>query len=256
MLKVNTLPFTQLRNAEHVSFLTNVKVAIERSSAIGDGLTPEQFNSFKTAVDLEQDIVNRSLASIYTPEMKATDVERDRLYRLIRLKLQACLYASPGSLQAELASRIERDLLSKYGADVCSMAYQEESAVIAGFILDVKNYLDPEATEAIGIDAALLELETANTCFVNQYNERVVDKTFTESEVTKKLRGDSEEQYRLLVLALEYKANGDTSKLATMTCGRLVSTINGIIKDARHRLNVRLGKVADDGSHDIVSPVH
>ena len=247
MLKVNTLPFTQLRNAEHVSFLTNVKYAIERLSPTALGLTADQFKPFQTAVALEQDIVNRYLGSIYTPEMKAYDEERDRLYRLIRLKMQSCLYATPGSELASVAPQLERYVLSKYGAEVTSAAYQEESALIAGFILDVKEYIGDESIEAIGITDALDELESANKGFITLYNDRVTEKSYTDTEATRKLRSDAEEQYHLLMLSIEYRANGDDT-IERRYNVEIIGVINGFIKDVRHRLNVRLGKESTPNS--------
>ena len=105
MQKINSLPFAQLKNAEHVSFFTNVQVAIEKVGATKAGLTEAQMKTYKDAVLVEQDIVNHSTGSIYTPEMKALDEERDRLYRLIRLKLQAVTLASPDDEVAQYAPR-------------------------------------------------------------------------------------------------------------------------------------------------------
>ena len=257
MLKISTLSFAQLKNAEHVSFFNNVKVAIDKIGTTTLGITEAQMAPFCLALDTEQDIVNRAQSSIYTPEMKAMDEERDRLFRLIRLKLQACTLASPGSAAAKLASTVDRYLLAKYNNEVCTLPYQEESAVIAGFILDVNNFLGEEGIETLDIVRELASLESANRKFSDQYNERVTEKSGSSAELTKTLRGETEEQYHLLCAHLEYKANLDTTAVG-LSCGSLLGIINQLIADARYRLNVRLGK-ADDTAYnpdgDVVSPV-
>ena len=257
MLKINSLTFTQLKNAEHVSFHNNVKVAVEKIGITTLGLTEAQYGAYTAKVDEEQDIVNRAQSSIYTPEMKAMDEERDRLFRLIHLKLQACLLASPGSAAAKLASTVDRYLLAKYSNEVCTLPYQEESAVIAGFILDVNTFLGEEGIETLEIEREMASLETANRKFADQYNERVTEKSGTSAEITKTLRSETEEQYRLLCLHIEYKANNDTASEG-QACASLIGIINQLVADARFRLNVRLGKAEDTAYNpdgDVVSPV-
>lgn len=257
MLKVNTLSFGQLKNAEHVSLFTNVKVAIDKVTLTAIGLPEALYKSYKQALDLEQDIVNRSMASIYTPEMKAADEERDRLFHLIRLKLQAVTYASPGTELASYATVAKRDFLNKYGTDLCQLPYQEESAVLNGFILDAYNFLGEEAIEAIGITSELEALEAANNSFADMYHERVTEKAGTGTEKTIELRKATEEQFHLVACHIEYKVNSLTTSAETLMCKELLGIINQIITDAQNRLNVRLGKAQDDDQEhvDVVPPV-
>ena len=242
MQSISTLPFAQLKNAEHVAFFNNVPIELEKKTAESLGLTANQLTAYRNAVDAEQDIVNRSMASIYTAEMEAMDAERDRLYRLIRLKLQACLLANAGSVQAKLAESVEKNLLNKYGNDIVGMAYQEETALLRGFILDVTNFFDEDQIETLGITSALVDLQTANDSFSNQYNERATERSYSTAELTKKLRAATEELYRLLALHLEFKANTAVSDDISVACGESLAVINQIVKDARQRLNARLGK--------------
>ena len=243
--KINSLSFQQLKNAEHVSFFTNVGVAINKLTATAVGLTEAQIKQYNDAVALEQDIVNHSTGSIYTPEMQALDAERDRLFRLIRLKLQAVTLASEGSEVAQYATTIDKYLLTKYGLDVATAPYQEESALISGFILDVKNMLPEDALTSIGIASELAALEAANTGFADQYNERVTEKSASTTEYTKKLRAETEELYNLIALHVEYKANSDTTSVGE-ACTSLLGVFNELIKDAHMRLNMRLGRVPND----------
>ncbi len=258
MQKINSLSFQQLKNAEHVSFFTNVGVAINKLTATAVGLTEAQMKQYTDAVNLEQDIVNHSTGSIYTPEMKALDDERDRLYRLIRLKLQAVTLASPSDDVAQYATTVDKYILTKYGLDVCGAPYQEESALIRGFILDIQNMIPEEGIAAMGIASELAALTTANEGFADQYNERVTEKSGSTTEYTKKLRGETEELYNLIALHVEFKANTDTTSEGE-SCVTLLAVINELIKDAHYRLNQRLGKVSyeEEGDDDnpVISPV-
>ncbi len=253
MQKINSLSFQQLKNAEHVSFFTNVGVAISKLTAEAVGLTEAQVKQYNDAVALEQDIVNHSTGSIYTPEMKALDDERDRLYRLIRLKLQAVTLASSSSPVAQFATTVDKYILTKYGLDVATSPYQEESALIAGFILDLKNMIPENGIEAMGITEELAALEEANTGFADQYNERVTEKSGSTTEYTKKLRAETEALYGLIALHVEYKANTDTTSVGS-SCQSLLAVINELIKDAHYRLNMRLGRVVNEDL-PVASPV-
>ena len=254
MQKVNILSFAQLRNAEHVAFFNNVSVALTKTGAEALGLTADQLTSFKLNVDTEQDIVNRSMASVYTPEMKEMDDERDRLFRLIRLKLQAVTLASPGSELASYATITERDLLNKYDNSLCMLPYQEESAVLNGFILDTREFLGDEAIEAIGFAEELAELESANKAFANMYNERVTEKAGAGTEKTKALRKETEEQFSRIACHVEYKVNASDNGIEALGCKELLGVINQIFSDARTRLNVRLGRAEEGPDYSGVVP--
>ena len=257
MQKINSLSFAQMKNAEHVSFFTNVQVAIDKVGAAKAGLTEAQINAYKAAVLVEQDIVNHSTASIYTPEMKALDEERDRLFRIIRLKLQAVTLASPDDEVAQYAITVDKYILAKYGLEVCGAPYQEESALIRGFILDMNTRFPAEALEAMGVANELTALNTANESFADQYNERVTEKSGSTTETTRKARAATEELYHIIGLVLEFKANTDAASEVGQACDGLVAVINELIKDARLRLNIRLGKVTEEEDDDSpsISPV-
>ena len=242
MQTITTLSFAQLRNAEHVSFLTNVKVAIEKVGAESLGFTQAQVKAFADAIALEQDIVNRSMASVYTPEMKALDEERDRLFKVIRYKLQAAALAGSDSELAEHSGTIQTNILTKYGLDIATKAYQEESALLRGFVLDLNTRFTASVLKKMDIDEELASLDSTNEQFTSQYNERVTEKSGTENEYSQKLRAASEEQYGHVKLHLEFKANSEPATDAGMACVSMVGIVNQLIKDVKHNLALRLGK--------------
>ena len=242
MHKISAFGFYQLKNAEHVSFFSNVQLAIDKAGVATLGIESELYANYVKAVAVEQDIVNRSQASVYTPEMEALDKERDRIFRLVRGKLQTTQYVSDNSPVKPFVTIIDKNLLTKYAADVTQAAYQEESALIAGFILDVNNFIGEDGIEACGIAEDLFELEEANKKFAEQYHDRVGEKAGTEDELTKNLRKATEELYNHLVLYVEYKANSDASTEVGKANITLIAHIDQLIADVRSRYNARTGR--------------
>ncbi len=250
---INSVPFSHLKNAEHVSFLSNVSVAITKATPEAIGLSETMFKQYSDIVALEQDIVNHSSGSVYTPEMEALDKERDRLFRLIRLKLQAVLLESSSSSVAQYSNTVDKYILTKYGLEVAAAPYQEETSLLRGFILDVRNFLPEDIIAAIGIDTALSDLEEANESFTDQYNERVTEKSVSATAYGRKLRADAEAMFNLIGLHIEFKANTDKTEVGE-ACNNLLAVINELIKDVQHRLNMRLGKVVNEDL-PVASPV-
>ena len=252
MSVIDSVPFSHLKNAEHVAFLNNVCVAITKVTPEAIGLASELFKKFTDVVAVEQDIVNHSTGSVYTPEMQALDDERDRLFRLIRLKLQAVLLASSTSEVAQYATTIEQYILKKYGLEVAAAAYQEETSLIRGFILDLRNYFSEEAFVSFGIANELTELEAANDGFIDQYNERVTEKSVSETNFGRKTRAEAESVYKHVSLHVEYKAITDTTEVGT-ACESLIAVFNELIKDVHHRLNTRLGRVPNSDDQPVLN---
>ena len=68
------------------------------------------------------------------------------------------------------------------------------------------------------------------------------------TELTKKLRAESENLYGLIKLHIEYTANTEPASEKGGNCASALGVINEIVKDARTRLNQRLGRTSGDGS--------
>ena len=257
MLEIKSLAFSKLKNAEHVSFFTNVGMTIDKFEATKLALPAAQVSAFKALVNVEQDIVNHTTASVFTQEMNRTDEERDRLYRLIRTKLQTARHSGKNSAIQDYVNIIETNILGKYGVEVPTAANQVESALIRGFILDVRTLLPEEALEMLSITSDLEELETNNEAFSNFYHERVTEKSGSTTEATLKARKETEELYNLIALHLKFKANTDTTEVG-QTCSAAINNLNVIIKDAQIALAVRMGKITDEDEEEDtpeISPV-
>ena len=254
---VTFLPFAQLRNAEHVAFFNNVVVELTKFDATDLGLTAEKITKFKAAVNDEQDIVLKAQGSMYTADMQALDEERDRLYRMIRLKLQAICLASADSPLASYKVSLEKYILNKYSTDIVSLAYQEEGAHLAGFDMDMRARFSDDELEQMGLSEDLNLLQTANKTFSDMYNQRANERAGSTAELTKKLRAESEEQYDFIRLHLEYTASNAPESETGKACASVIGVINEYVKDARQRLAQRQGKAesASDELGDDVSPI-
>ncbi len=257
MFSINSLPFGQLKNAEHVAFFNNVVIAIDKIGAEEIGLTAAKFTEFKNAVGTEQDIVLKAQGSMYTADMQALDEERDRLYRMIRLKMQAVCLASASSDLAAFKAPLEKYILNKYGVEITSLAYQEESAHLAGFDLDVTTRFTTDELTLMGIEQDLVALKLANDRFADMYNQRATERSGSTAELTKKLRAESENLYGLIKLHIEYTANTEPESEKGTSCASALGVINEIVKDARTRLNQRLGRSngSDSELDSNVSPI-
>ncbi len=239
---ITTLSFPQLRNAEHVAFFNNVVLELDNHGATDLGLTAEKLIQFKNIVNAEQDIVLKAQGSMYTADMQEYDEERDRLYRIVRLKLQAVTYAPKSSPLLVHKIPLEKYILNKYSTDIVSLAYQEESAHLSGFLMDMNERFTEDDLTAMGVTDDLAALKQANDAFAEYYNQRASERAGSTAELTKKLRAETEELYDFFRLHLEYMANVKAESDEGVVCAGVIGVINEYVKDARQRLAMRQGK--------------
>lgn len=257
MFTLSTLSFSQLKNAEHVSYFNNVVMAMQKIGIEELGLTTEQFEQFKKAVDAEQDIVLRSQGSMYTADMEAIDGERDQLFRMIHHKLEAIRYVPEKSPLHPLKATLEKYILNKYDTDLVLLPYHEESAHLSGFDLDMHTHFTDEDLQAIGVAEDLPLLKVTNIRFSEMYNERATERSGTDLALSKILRGETESQYAFVKLYAEFTANSVPETEKGIACHNLIGVVNEILKDARQRLNQRQGHASgsDSSADDLGSDV-
>ena len=254
MLCINTLSFLQLKNAEHVSFFSNIALAINTLGAEDLGLNAALFTEFKSAVNEEQDIVLKAQGSMYTTDMVAADDERDALYIIIHHKLQAMAHYPASSAFATYKAPLEKYILNKYGTSVTALPYQEESAHLAGFDMDMHAQFSDDDFEAMGIATDLLLLKAANERFAEMYNQRATERSGTSAEETKRLRTKTEGLYARIKLYLEFTVDSAPETDKGILCAKLIGVINEIVRDARKHLNMRLGKSPVDEEEESEDP--
>lgn len=241
----------KLRCAEHVSFASNVRSIIETAGTEALGLSDLVFDPFAAAIALEQDAVNKTTASLITPEMEGTNKQRLLVFRRIRRKMQVAEVEDQDTTQFKAYPLIKKCMLDQYKGTVTSLPYQECTATIAGFVMDARQLLEPEVIEALGIDSDLDDLQANNRKFSKAYQQRVAERAQT-TVITSDLRAATDAAYAALVIVLNSLANDPTpaNKTKTEAAQQVVAQINVLINEARSRVNQRLGKKGDANGSD------
>ena len=256
MKLITTFNKRQLRNAEHVQLHANVRAIITSVTNTKLGLNDEVFKVYTEAIAAEQDIVNQAAASIYTKEMEELNTKRSKLFSRIRGKLALCAIEDTASIAYKARNIVEQQLLSKYPASMVNkLAYQEKTAVITGFVLDCRTFLNSEQLESIRIDGDLDDILAINDKFNVSYQSRVAEKASVESELSLKLRAATDDAYTLITLCISAMANDPTEANAAKAaaCANVVDLINVVLDDTRKRLEARLnraGETADETPDD------
>jgi len=162
----------RLTNAFHASFH---HVIVSQISEIGDislGLPSGFANNYLTAVQTEQDIVNRTMGSAKTEALREQDELRDKYFRSVRNALRNARYSSDASI-ADLYDLIYKKLIKPYPSSIVSESDHTESSHLRGFVVDIKKYLSETQQEKLGIKNDMAAMETANEAFETIYLERV-----------------------------------------------------------------------------------
>lgn len=74
------------------------------------------------------------------------------------------------------------------------------------------------------------------------------------AELAKKQRAETEAQYEMIRLYVEYTANNMPDDISGKICSNIIGVVNEYVKDARQRLNARLGRSESYDSPDF-SPI-
>ena len=247
MVKVFQFSISRLNNAEITGFFINLQKLVETSDYETIGVSTAQLNQLRNTLKLLVDQVYNTNGSQYTQNMQAADARRDLIYKRIRLKLQAVEVAEEGSDLANIASKVKVNLLTKYSSKVPTMAYQAETAVLQGFLMDLRK-LDEDEMALLGIEGDIVALEQANADFIAAYQSRSGERAEKNSGVTNMLRAEMCEIYDLIVLNVQYHANGsDAAKAAN--CQEFLKSLNVMLSDAKQRLDQR-GKGGDESGSE------
>ena len=239
---VDILNLTLLKNAEHVQYHTNIMNVIEGADAEAIGLPELVYGPYTSAIMEEQDIVYYASGSPYTQLMQEADVERCNAYRRVFRKLTVCEVESSSSMAFKAWPTIQKNLIDPYGGSVTSLAQQEKTAVITGFIKDCREILTSQQVSAIGIDGDLDDLQTANQKYERMYQERLNEKSLYSASNNATYRATTDACFKHLYTMLNALANDpDPAKSAkTQAAQEVVKKINLVTEDARQRLTYRL----------------
>ena len=240
MYIVNSFSISRLNNAEITGLLINIQKLISQSTATALGIETTVNTAYNDALRLLVDQVYTTQGSQHTAAMQEADKKRDLIYKRIRLKLQAVEVAEEGSQIQKIADKVQTMLLARYGSGVPQKPYQEETAILQGFLFDLHDKLDDDDVELLNIEGDITRLEQANNAFIEAYQQRAAEKAEGETARTLKLRSELCDLYAQICITLQFYANGSGEKAAA--CQEFIKNLNVIVADAKKRLDQRTGK--------------
>ena len=245
MFTINSFSISKLNNAEITAFFINLQRAMGAPETLGVGAIND---AYTTTLQKLIDQVYITSGSEHTAAMQAADKKRDRIYKRIRLRLQLVDLADDNAVLTAIRDVVRTHLLDKYGASVPQLPYQEETAILKGFLYDINQKLEESDMEALGIaeDVALLEL--ANNDFITAYNNRSAARAEGDKGVTVKLRGEMCALYQQICFTTQYLANSTEEANAdkATACQTFIGVLNVLLEEAKRRYNQRINGLGDD----------
>ena len=247
MFTINTFSISKLNNAEVTGFYINVQKAITTADASKLGLS-EVMTPYSTTLEKLIDQVYTTTGSEFTAAMLEADVKRDQTYKRIRLRLQMVEVAEDNPSIKAVKDVVKTHLLAKYTSKVPQLPYQEESAILQGFIYDLNDKLGSNGINALGISDDMAALEDANDSFIAAYNQRAAERAEGDTGLTVKLRQEMYALYQQVCFVTQYLANStETANAEKATaCQAFIAVLNVLLADAKKRYNQRISNGSGD----------
>ena len=245
MYTINSFSISKLNNAEITAFFINLQRNMTSPEDLGLGAITEPFG---TTLQKLIDQVYITAGSEHTASMQAADKKRDLIYKRIRLRLQLVDLSDDNETLNAIRDTVKTHLLDKYGAGIPQLPYQEETAILKGFLYDIGQKLTEDEQEALGISADVAALEQANNAFITAYNARSVARAEGDKGVTVRLRGEMCALYQQICFTTQYLANSTEEANATKAtaCQNFIGVLNVILEEAKRRYTQRLNGLGDD----------
>ena len=247
MFTINTFSISKLNNAEFTGFMINLQKAITTNDPTKLGLV-EVLPNFGSTLQKLIDQVYTTSGSEFTAAMLNADDKRDQTYKRIRLRLQMVEVAEDSAAIKAVKDVVKTHLLAKYTSKVPQLPYQEESAILQGFIFDLNDKLGDDGIAALGITEDLQALEDANNEFIAAYNSRATERAEGDTGLTLKLRQEMYALYQQICFITQYLANStETANAEKATaCQTFIGVLNVLLADAKKRYNQRINNGSDD----------
>jgi hypothetical protein len=247
MFTINPFSISKLNNAEYTGLMINIQKAITTNDPTKLGLV-EVLPNFGTTLQKLIDQVYTTSGSEFTAAMLNADDKRDQTYKRIRLRLQMVEVAEDNPSIKAVKDVVKAHLLSKYTSKVPQLPYQEESAILRGFIFDLNDKLGDDGIEALGIADDLSALEDANNAFIAAYNSRATERAEGDTGLTIKLRQEMYALYQQVCFITQYLANStETANAEKATaCQGFIGVLNVLLADAKKRYNQRISNGTGD----------
>ena len=247
MFTINTFSISKLNNADVTGFYINVQKAITTGDPTKLGLA-EVLPNFTSTLQKLIDQVYTTTGSEFTASMLEADLKRDQTYKRIRLRLQMVEVAEDSAAIKAVKDVVKAHLLSKYTSKVPQLPYQEESAILRGFIFDLNDKLGDDGIAALGIADDMTALEDANNAFIAAYNSRATERAEGDTGLTLKLRQEMYALYQQVCFITQYLANTtETANAEKATaCQAFIGVLNVLLADAKKRYNQRISNGSGD----------
>lgn len=235
---IDYIRLQRMRNTYHVAFHGNIVSELSNNDlteVYGVGLDQR----YSAALKAEQDVVNRSMASEYTAVLAEKDTIRDNYYRKIIYTLKCVLLDTENtSVTDAIRSEVSTNILNAYSLDMANKANQEETAIIRGFIQDLRA-LPADDLKVLNIDSDLVKLEDANNEYETNFMNRVHE--YSVASDAKPYREATDDLYNQICLAIATEANlvtTDETEQAKVTLAQTVVTdINTLVKVYKAKMN-------------------
>ena len=240
MFTINPFSISKLNNAEYTGLMINIQKAITTNDPTKLGLV-EVLPNFGTTLQKLIDQVYTTSGSEFTAAMLNADDKRDQTYKRIRLRLMMVDVAEDNPAIKAVKDVVKAHLLSKYTSKVPQLPYQEESAILRGFIFDLNDKLGEDGIAALGIADDMTALEDANNAFIAAYNSRATERAEGDTGLTVKLRQEMYALYQQVCFVTQYLANStETANAEKATaCQAFIAVLNVLLADAKKRYNQR-----------------
>ena len=247
MYTINSFSISKLNNAEVTGFYINVQKAVSTSDQTKLGLT-EVMPSFNTTLQKLIDQVYTTTGSEFTAAMLEADVKRDQTFKRIRLRLQMVDVAEDNPAIKAVKDVVKAHLLAKYTSKVPQLPYQEESAILQGFLYDLDDKLGSDGMAALGITDDAAALEEANNTFISAYNARATERAEGDTGLTLKLRQEMYALYQQICYSVLFLANSTQTENAekAAACQAFIAVLNVLLADAKKRYNQRINNNGTD----------
>ena len=245
MYTINSFSISKLNNAEITAFFINLQRTMSSPENLGVAAITGPFD---TTLQKLIDQVYITAGSEHTASMQAADKKRDLIYKRIRLRLQLVDLSDDNETLNAIRDTVKTHLLDKYGAGIPQLPYQEETAILKGFLYDIGQKLTEDDQEALGISADVAALEQANNAFITAYNARSVARAEGDKGVTVRLRGEMCAFYQQICFTTQYLANSTEEENATKAtaCQNFIGVLNVILEEAKRRYTQRINGLGDD----------
>lgn len=203
MNKIKSPHLKRYKVAEFTAFCLSLqKLVGEQGGAENLGIPASTFAEFENTLAMLSDAVNATQGSDKTSVINDYDKLRDRYFRNVRNVLANLKYSTDPELAA-LYETAHAKILKVYPASIANEPGQQETAHIAGFVLDVEKFFHSYLSK-LGIASALSALTKANEDYQKTYLERSDELAQIEEGATARYRAKLSELYAQMEVNVNY----------------------------------------------------